>query len=41
MTYAGTKAPIEIERGVKRALQLNAFLLDVPYPRYSKRTDRK
>lgn len=33
-TYAHTRAPIEFERGLARALQLKAFLSEVPYPRY-------
>ncbi len=39
-TYPHTKAPIELERGVKRALELKAFLEGVPYKRYQKRRPR-
>jgi hypothetical protein len=34
--YTHTRAPIELERGLKRALELNAFLESVPYKRYQK-----
>jgi len=32
--YPHTRGPIELEKGVRRALQLGAFLTDVPYARY-------
>ncbi|MEX0642006.1 MAG: hypothetical protein WD468_04860, partial [Pirellulales bacterium] len=32
--YPHTRAPIELERGLKRALELQAFLEKVPYKRY-------
>ena len=35
--YPHTRAPIALERGVARAIQLGAFLTDVPYPRYGQR----
>jgi REP element-mobilizing transposase RayT len=35
--YRHTRAPIELERGLKRALELKAFLEHVPYPRYQRR----
>lgn len=34
--YPHTRIRIELERGMKRALELNAFLPHVPYPRYNK-----
>lgn len=34
--YLHTHAPIEVDRGVHRALQLRAFMDDVPYPRYTR-----
>jgi hypothetical protein len=38
--YPHTRAQIELERGVKRALELKAFLEGVPYKRYQKRRPR-
>jgi hypothetical protein len=38
--YSHTRAPIDLERGVKRALELKAFLQGVPYKRYEKRKPR-
>ena len=38
--YAHTRAPIELDRGVQRALELKAFLEGVPYKRYEKRRPR-
>ena len=35
-TYPHTRVTIELERGLKRALELNAFLPHVPYKRYEK-----
>jgi hypothetical protein len=32
--YPHTRVNIELERGLRRALELKAFLYDVPYPRY-------
>jgi len=34
--YPHTKVYIDLDRGVKRALELNAFMNGVPYPRYEK-----
>jgi REP element-mobilizing transposase RayT len=34
--YPHTRAPIDLERGLKRALELKAFLEHVPYKRYQK-----
>jgi REP element-mobilizing transposase RayT len=36
--YPHTRARIELERGLRRALELRAFLDDVPYPRYGQAT---
>jgi hypothetical protein len=33
--YPHTRAPIELERGLKRSLELGAFLEHVPYKRYA------
>ena len=38
--YAHTRAPIDLDRGVKRALELKAFLEGVPYKRYQNRKPR-
>jgi hypothetical protein len=38
--YPHTRIFIDLDRGVKRALELNAFLPDVPYPRYQRRRRR-
>jgi hypothetical protein len=35
--YAHTRAKIQLDRGVKRALELSAFLRGVPYKRYQDR----
>jgi hypothetical protein len=35
--YANTRVYIELERGVKRALEKRAFLENVPYKRYQKK----
>jgi len=35
--YPHTRAPIDVDRGVKRALELKAFLQGVPYKRYQQR----
>ena len=35
--YPHTHVNIELERGLQRALQLNAFMREVPYPRYRRR----
>jgi REP element-mobilizing transposase RayT len=35
--YPHTRVNVELERAIKRALELNAFLTDVPYQRYAKR----
>jgi hypothetical protein len=34
--YPHTRMTIELERGLKRATELKAFLYGVPYPRYSR-----
>ena len=34
--YPHTRAPIAVERGIRRAVELNAFLADVPYRRYER-----
>lgn len=34
--YPHTRLLIDVDRGVKRALQLGAFMQDVPYPRYQR-----
>jgi len=39
--YPHTRVGIELETGVARALQLHAYLLDVPYPRYDSRRPRR
>jgi hypothetical protein len=36
--YAHTHVNVDLDRGVRRALELHAFLDDVPYPRYGERT---
>jgi hypothetical protein len=35
-SYPHTRVNIELERGLKRATELSAFLYDVPYPRYDR-----
>jgi hypothetical protein len=35
--YTHTRAPIALDRGLARALELKAFLEDVPYPRYGEK----
>ena len=35
--YPHTRVTIELERGVRRALELGAFMEAVPYPRYQRR----
>jgi REP element-mobilizing transposase RayT len=39
-SYAHTRVPIDLERGVNRALELGAFLEGVPYKRYQNRRPR-
>jgi hypothetical protein len=39
--YPHTRVEIDVDRGVKRALELRAFLEDVPYPRYERGRARK
>jgi REP element-mobilizing transposase RayT len=39
--YAHTRMNIEMNRGIKRAVELNAFLEDVRYARYDRRNPRK
>ena len=34
--YPDTKVNVELERGLKRALELKAFMNGVPYPRYER-----
>lgn len=36
--YPHTRIDIDVERGVRRAMELHAFLNDVPYPRYGQPT---
>ena len=38
--YPHTRMRIEVDRGVQRALELKAFLNDIPYPRYGEQTCR-
>jgi hypothetical protein len=38
--YSHTRAPIELDRGMRRAVELGAFLEDVPYKRYDGNTKR-
>jgi hypothetical protein len=35
--YSGTRVEVELERGLRRALELKAFLPEVPYKRYERR----
>jgi len=35
--YPHTHVNIELERALRRAIELNAFMRDVPYPRYGRR----
>jgi len=35
--YPHTRVNIELERGLRRATELGAFLYDVPYPRYDRK----
>lgn len=35
--YPHTRVQIDLDRGVKRALELSAFLDDLPYPRYDRK----
>jgi hypothetical protein len=37
--YPHTRVQIELERGLKRAIELNAFLYDVSYPRYQRKSN--
>ena len=39
--YPHTRVNIELERGVKRALELQAFLEGVPYARYERKKRRR
>ena len=39
--YSHTRMSIEMNRGVQRAVELNAFLEDLPYARYDRRNPRK
>lgn len=39
--YPHTWLNIDVDRGVKRALELKAFLVDVPYPRYGESTNNE
>jgi REP element-mobilizing transposase RayT len=36
--YPHTHVSIEVRRGIKRAIDIKAFLSEVPYPRYGQRT---
>lgn len=38
--YPHTRVDIELERGIRRATELKAFLYDVPYPRYDRKRRR-
>lgn len=38
--YAHTRVNVEKDRAIKRAVELDAFLEDVPYARYEKRQRR-
>jgi hypothetical protein len=40
-TYEHTRVNVELERGVRRALELGAFMEGVKYPRYESRGSRK
>ena len=35
--YAHTRVYVDVERAVKRALELKAFLFNVPYARYERK----
>jgi REP element-mobilizing transposase RayT len=39
-TYPHTRVNVDIDRAVKRALELRAFAPDLPYPRYGERPNR-
>ena len=39
--YPHTRVNVELERAVKRALELRVFLEDVPYQRYDKRRGKR
>ena len=39
--YPDTRMNIEVERGIKRAVELKAFLENVPYARYERKVGRK
>src|SRR6266550_1292610 len=39
--YPHTRVNIELERGLRRTIELNAFLYDVSYPRYRRRGRRE
>lgn len=36
--YPHARVDVDLDKGVRRAIELNAFLHDVPYPRYGQRT---
>jgi hypothetical protein len=38
--YPHTRVNVEVDRAIKRAVELNAFLEDVPYARYERRRER-
>jgi hypothetical protein len=40
LAYPHTRVNVEMERAIKRAVELNAFMLGVPYYRYDKRDAR-
>jgi hypothetical protein len=39
--YPHTIVKIDLDRGIARAIELHAFLLDVPYPRYDRGRKRR
>jgi len=36
-TYPHTRVNVDLERGIRRALEINAFVPGVPYPRYQRK----
>lgn len=40
LRYPHTRVRVELDAGIKRAVELNAFLEGVPYARYDKRKQR-
>lgn len=37
VVYPDTRVRVELEPAIKRAMELNAFLTGVPYPRYDRK----